>query len=173
MLINRSRFFKHHTEYIQYVHLDSLIENGGSCSGLSCSKCIFGSDETKHLECLLGGLNYVKRKKIAKSYFTELFLNANIEALKRGALKEFKLSNKETIDLIMKRREEIPKENLCIQDNYFIKNTVHCSGWSCDSCQLSIGTGANTRCLMNTYDKSRALLVLLFEELRESEGKDD
>ena len=170
MLINRSKFFKHHAKYIQYVHLDSLIENGGSCSGLSCSKCIFGSDETKHLKCLLDGLNYVKRKKIAKSYFTELFLNADIEALKEEALKEFKLNNKETIDSIMRRRGEIPKEKVSMQDNYFIKNTVHCSGWSCDYCQLSIERGT---CLMNTYDKSRALLVLLFEELRESEGKND
>ena len=110
MLISRSKFFKHHAKYIQYMHLDSIIKNNGSCSGLSCSKCIFGSDETKHLKCLLDGLNYVKRKKIAKSYFTELFLNADIKALKKEALKEFKLSNKETIDLIMKRREEIPKE---------------------------------------------------------------
>lgn len=170
MLINRSKFFKHHAKYIQYVHLDSIIKNGGSCSDLSCSKCIFGSDETKHLGCHFNNLSYVKRKKIAKSYFTELFLNADIEALKEEALKEFKLNNKETIDSIMRRRGEIPKEKVSMQDNYFIKNTVHCSGWSCDYCQLSIERGT---CLMNTYDKSRALLVLLFEELRESEGKDD
>ena len=173
MLINRSKFFKHHAKYIQYIHLDSIIKNNGSCSSLSCSKCIFGSDETKHLDCHFNNLSYVKRKKIAKSYFAELFLNADIEALKEEALKEFKANNKEIIDSIMKRREEIPKKNLSMQDNYFIKNTVHCSGWSCGSCQLTIGTGANTRCLMNTYDKSRALLVLLFEELRESEGKND
>lgn len=171
MLINRSKFFKHHAKYIQYLHLDSLIKKNGSCSTLSCSKCIFGSDETKYLGCHLDGLCYVKRKKIAKSYFTELFLNANIEALKEAALKEFKLNNKETIDSIMRRRGEIPKEKVSMQDNYFIKNTVHCNnGWSCDYCQLSIERGT---CLMNTYDKSRAFLVLLFEELRESEGKDD
>lgn len=170
MLINRSKFFKHHAKYIQYIHLDSIIENNGSCSALSCSKCIFGSDETKHLDCHFNNLSYVKRKKIAKSYFTELFLNADIEALKEEALKEFKLNNKETIDSIVRRRGEIPKEKVSMQDNYFIKNTVHCNGWSCDYCQLSIERGT---CLMNTYDKSRALLVLLFEELRESEEKDD
>ncbi len=170
MLINRSKFFKHHAKYIQYVHLDSLIENNGSCSGLSCSKCIFGSDETKHLDCLFNNLSHVKRKKIAKSYFTELFLNADIKTLKEEALKEFKLNNKETIDSIMRRRGEIPKEKVSMQDNYFIKNTAHCDGWSCDYCQLRIERGT---CLMNTYDESRALLVLLFEELRESEGKDD